>query len=230
MTSLLTERFVAPSSVREIRAVDLTRRRAVHELAGRTVWCASALPEGGARARRLRASLRWAHDDGVRARELPVAEASELRETARALEAMLADSEALLGSEVRAGDVVVLHDAMTAPLVEAVRERGAHAVWHVQRRGVPRMRSSEEAMRLLHAYLAAADAYLVTWRQAAARGMRAQEIAALMPSPDVVTAKEIGERADRDLAWGRLIADVVHDDRHERVGGTRHPRPIVTAH
>jgi hypothetical protein len=36
--------------------------------------------------------------------------------------------------------------------------------------------------------------------------------------------------ADGDLAWGSLIADVVHDDRGERVGGTRHPRPIVAVH
>jgi hypothetical protein len=249
MTSLVTERFGAPSSVREIRAADFARRRAVDQLAGRTVWCASALPEGRARARRLPASLRWAHDDGAVVRELPVAAASELRKAARALEAMAAggapagapgpaerevyasdsgNGESLLGNEVQPGDVVVLHDAMTAALVAAVRDRGAHAVWHVQPRGVPR--GSAEAMRFLRTYLDAADAYLVTWRQAAARGMLAREIAALMPSPGVLTTKEIGERADGDLAWGSLIADVVHDDRGERAGGIRHPRPIVAGH
>src|SRR4051812_10008407 len=90
MTSLVTERFGAVSTAREIRTADFARRRAVDELAGRTVWCASALPEGRPRARRLRASLRWAHDDGVVARELQVTGQSELREAARALEAMLA--------------------------------------------------------------------------------------------------------------------------------------------
>jgi hypothetical protein len=38
MTSLVTERFGAPSSVREIRAVDSARRRTVDELAGPATW------------------------------------------------------------------------------------------------------------------------------------------------------------------------------------------------
>jgi hypothetical protein len=250
MTSLVTERFGAPSSAREIRMADFARRRAVDELAGRTVWCASALREGRPRARRLRASLRWAHDDGVVARELQVTGSDELREAARAIEALLAGAaraaapgpaeseiyasdsgrEAMLGDEVRPGDIVVLHDALTAALVEAVRERGAHAVWTVQPRGRRRTRSSAEAMRFLQVHLAATDAYLVTWRQDVAHSVLAQAIGALMPSPDMLTAKEIGERADGDLALGCLIADVVHDDRGERVGGTRHARPIVAAH
>lgn len=251
MTSLVTERFGAPSSVRENRVADFARRRAVDQLAGRTVWCASALPEGRSRARRLRASLRWAHDDGVVTRELEVTGTAELRDVASVLEAMLAGAgasrppgpaerevyasdsgsgEARLGSEVRPGDVVVLHDAMTAALVTAVRERGAHAVWHDQPRRVRRTGPSAEAMRFLRAYLAATDAYLVTWRQAAARGRLAHEIAALMPSPDVLSAKEIGERTEGELAWGSLIADVVEDDRGERVGGMRHVRPVVAAH
>jgi hypothetical protein len=104
---------------------------------------------------------------------------------------------------------------MTAPLVEVVRERGAHAVLHVHPHRLVRP---------------ATDAYLVTWRELAPGGRVADEIAALMPSPDLVTAKEIGERADRDLAWGCLIADVAHDARGDRVGGTRHARPVVVAH
>jgi hypothetical protein len=248
MTSLVTERFGAPSTMREIRMADFARRRAVDELAGRTVWCASALQEGRPRARRLRASLRWAHDDGVMVRELQMTGSDELREAARAIEAMLAgaaraaapgpagtevyasESEAMLGSDVRPGDIVVLHDALTAALVDAVRERGAHAVWAVQPRSRRRTRSSAEAMRFLQEHLAATDAYLVTWRRGVARGGLAQAIGALMPSPDMLAAKEIGERADGDLALGCLIADVVHDDRGERVGGTRHARPTVAAH
>lgn len=189
MTSLVIERFGDPSIRREVRVARFERGRALDDLGGRTVWCASALPHGRARSRRLQASLRWTHDGGVVTRELNVT-----------------GPGALL--DVRPGDVVVFHDAVSATMAEAVRDRGAHALCHVQ-------------PRLARGRVAAADAYLVTWRR---------EIAALMPSPDLLAAKEIAERADADLAWGVLIADVVEDDRGERVGGTRHVRPVVAAH
>jgi hypothetical protein len=41
-------------------------------------------------------------------------------------------AEALIGGTVAPGDVVVLHDALTVALARAVRERGAHAIWHVR--------------------------------------------------------------------------------------------------
>ena len=39
MTSLVIEQFVAPDSDRAVRRLELTRRRAANDLAGRTVWC-----------------------------------------------------------------------------------------------------------------------------------------------------------------------------------------------
>jgi hypothetical protein len=64
--------------------------------------------------------------------------------------------------------------------------------------------------------------------------MLAERIAALMPSADVVAAKEIAAAdaaADRrhNAAWSSVLADVVHADRGESVGGTLQARPAVPA-
>jgi len=47
--------------------MEFARKRIVTDLAGRTVWCASAHSEGGSAARRLRGYLAWADGDGVAA-------------------------------------------------------------------------------------------------------------------------------------------------------------------
>jgi hypothetical protein len=252
----MMEEVGVPSSVRSSRAFESARRRAVDELAGRTVWCAAALPEGQASADRLRAYLQWAETGDVVAGTLEVDVADEpLRALAQRLDRMLtgaaassarlgpADreiytegtegSEALVGAGVGHDDVVVLHDALTAMLVEAIRERGAHAVWHVQMGVAPRD-AAGEAWTFLRRYTPAVDAYLTTWSEPTGRGVLAERIAALMPSADVVAAKEIAAAdaaADRrhNAAWSSVLADVVHADRGESVGGTLQARPAVPA-
>jgi hypothetical protein len=250
VTSLVTERFGAPTTARESRRLERARSRAVDELSGRTVWCAWALGDGRSRAQRLHDGLDWAGADGVRAGWLEVGGADPLRETAEHLEAMLggrdtpdpggaerdacADGagagESLAGDDVRPGDVV-FHDALTVLLSQAVRENGAHAVWHVRIAAPRQAGAAESAMDFLRTYTSAVDAYIVSWTPQAARGAPARELAALLPAVGVMTAKEIGDpQAADDLAWGSLLADVVHADRDERVGGTLHrPRPTIAA-
>ena len=151
MTSLTIDHLDPPSTVRRMRAVEAVRWRALDELSGRTVWCASALPGRSASARRLRASLQWGGGGGLRSGVLEVDADERLRHLAQRLEAMLEGAspsrlgdaerelcaEGVRGSEDLVGavspdDVVVVHDALTALLAEALRERGAHAVWHVE--------------------------------------------------------------------------------------------------
>jgi hypothetical protein len=119
---------------------------------------------------------------------------------------------------VRRDDVVLLHDALTALLAQAVRERGAHAVWCA---GVaapaPGRPGAREAWQFLRSCTTGVDAYLTRW----GRG-----VAVVMPSADVVTVRA---DPDRELGWRSALADVIRGDRDETVGGTLHPRPAVAA-
>ena len=113
-----------------------------------------------------------------------------------------------LAADVRPDDIVVLHHPLTARRADAIRQRGAHAVWHViQARGPA----------------PAIDAYLTTGRTADG----ARVVAALIPGAGVVIAKEIRGATYRDVGWCSLLADVVRTDRGECVGGTLHARPAV---
>jgi hypothetical protein len=119
---------------------------------------------------------------------------------------------------VHEDDVVLLHDALTALLAEAVRERGAHAVWCVSVAAPARSGpGAREAWRFLRSLTTGVDAYVTRW----GRGL-----AAVMPSADLVTARA---EPDTKLGWIGVLADVVRGDRDETVGGTRHPRPAVAA-
>jgi hypothetical protein len=53
--------------------------------------------------------------------------------------------------------------------------------------------------------------------------------AALMPCAGLCVAKDLDARLDDELGWTSLLADVVHSDRDETVGGMRHARPVVAA-
>jgi hypothetical protein len=191
--SLLMEQFRAPSGTRDARAFDSARKRILAELAGRTVWCASAPRADSAAARRLREHLQWADDDGVAAQWLPVPES-------RSSEDAVAD--------VRPDDIVVLHDPLTAAPAEAIRQRGAHAVW---------------LLISPHAPAPAIDAYVVTGRTPDG----ALVVAAVMPCAGIVSAKEMRGGSYRDVGWGSVLADVVARDREECVGGTLHARPAI---
>jgi hypothetical protein len=107
---------------------------------------------------------------------------------------------------VCAHDVVVLRERPEPDLMQALRELGAHVVWHIERR-------PPEPAR-------AVDAYVMTWDHG---------FAALMPCAGILVAKDLDARLDDELGWTSLLADVVHSDREETVGGRRHVRPLVAA-
>ena len=72
------------------------------------------------------------------------------------------DGDALIPDEVRAGDVVVLHDPIAAALAPAIRERGGHAIW---RTSIGRWEgNATAAWRFLHRSSPALDAYVTAWR------------------------------------------------------------------
>jgi trehalose synthase len=255
VTSLIVEHFGVPSSPRDARALELTGRRATAELAGRTVWCACALPRARELAAALRDRLEWAGDEGVSAGRMEVHGDEPLPELAQRLDEMLRgrppggselgpvdgeiyaegarNGESLLGDGVRPDDVVVVHDPLTAALAEAIRARGAHAVWHVTIRGG---RAADAARAFMRRHTGPIDAYVMTWRRPVGRGLVEESMTAVMPSADVVAARELGAEYPTDeghrsrteeVGWSALLADVINGDRHQTVGGTRHARPSV---
>jgi len=183
VATLIVERFGPPSTARSAQRLDNVRRRADAVLAERTVWSATASGRGRARADGLRSALGGVH--GLDA----------------------ADEDQL--APVRRADVVVVHDAITAGLAEAIRERGARVI--VSADGVS-------------APIPGAHAYVIEWRVPDALG-----VCAAIPAAREVAAKVARDHADRGLAWRTLLADVLDADTGETVGGTFHPRPAVPA-
>jgi hypothetical protein len=142
------------------------------------------------------------------------------------------DGDTLVGRAVGAEDVVVVHDALSALLARALRERGAHTVWRVQVTEHP-VAAEREALEFLRRFTPGIDAYILTWVERGPRDAVVERVAAAMPSAGVVVAKEfpLGAASDEPerLAWRTTLAEVVRGDRGERVGGTLHARPSVAA-
>jgi hypothetical protein len=261
MPTLVIDRLEPPSSARRARRSDLGRARAADRLAGRTAWCASALTSGRGAARTLRGCL--IADGCVPAHELEVAPEEPFRELASRLDqalrlasavasaaaiqggplgrreqAMYAEGarggEALAGDAIGSGDIVVLHDALTAALAEAVRGRGAHVVWDVPLGVAPGGTAIVAGWDFLRPHARAVDAMVMSWNDPGDRPPGVEHIGAAMPSPGLFATKEIaatGAEAERlhNRGWSTLLADIVDRDRGECVGGTLHARPAVPA-
>ena len=224
MTRLISARLGAPS-----RALELARRKAVDELAGRTVWFATALTGGRGVAQTLLERFDRVGAGDVAVGRVEMAPGEPLEDLAGRLAVSgspfgaaerelcatgVESGEGWVGDAVAADDVVVLQDPLSALLAQAVRERGAHAVWYVT------VSAPREAVDHLRSYLPALDAYVVA---------STRWVAALMPAADVMARRELTARGApaRDVAWGSVLADVVHGDRAESVGGRHHARPAV---
>ena len=147
--------------------------------------------------------------------------------------------EALGGDAARRDDVVVIHDVPCVALAQAVRERGPHVVWHLSSAAGDPATTAEVVATFLAPHAAAVDAYLLSWREADRYGRPAAGVAALMPCVSLVAAKRMGagqpagepgasKRRREAVGWSSALADVVNDDRHERVG-MLHARPRVAA-
>lgn len=212
MTSFLIEQVNAPASSRDARVLDAIRRRTADGLAGRTVWCAAALPAGRGSAQRLRDHIRWTQESGVGSERLDVPAGAPLRRLAQGLEEMMtgsaarparldaedretyadgvADGEAAVEGRVRPDDVVVLHDPATATIAEAVRDQGAHAVWQLRLTTGSRA-AIAEALAFLSGYTSHVDAFVMTYPQRPRHGVQVTRIAAVIPAGGIVAAKDV---------------------------------------
>jgi hypothetical protein len=253
MTSLLIEHFDAPASTRDVRAMGAAEDRVGDVLAGRTVWCAMALAAASQAAQQLRARLEGAGPQ-VAAEPLFVDAGDQLRSVSERLDGMLVGArhpgagvgsaeqelyadgarggDELVPDSVVAEDVVVAHDALSALVARAARERGAHAVVRF-RVAAGEGTSALRALDFLRSFTSGVDAYVLTWLERGPRGEAVERVAAAMPSAGIVAAKEFPLRLsgdqERRLAWRMALAEVVRSDRGECVGGRLHPRPTVAA-
>jgi hypothetical protein len=253
MTSLIMERFDTPGSARGIRAFGAAGERSGDVLGGRTVWCTVGLAAASTAVRELGACIAGA-GPALAVAPLPVQEPDEqLRVLAQRIDEMISgheghprldrrdgrmyaraasESEGPIGDGVGPGDVVVAHDALSAARCQAVRARGAHAVWHIRiARSWPN--PARQALEFVGRFTPGIDAYLLSWIERRAHGEMVERVAAAMPSAGIVATKEFPvryrSREPRRLAWRMALAEVVRSDRDEAVGGTLHPRPTVAA-
>jgi trehalose synthase len=253
VTSLVIEQFHAPDTHRRALRLESVRRRAADQLAGRSVWCIGAAPLETDAADALQRCLRPVRADGVASQRRSLQLGEPLIGLMERLDAMLrgvtmlgpalgsgeedaylkgrADADALIPAEVQAGDVVVLHDPIAAALATAIRERGAHAIW---RTSIGRWESNAAAAwRFLHRSAPALDAYIAAWRSERTGSLGGPALAAYISAPGVVSAKAVDvtgpDQRAAEICWTTLLADVVRDDRAERVGGTVQARPSVAA-
>src|SRR5205085_11368821 len=93
VTRLVIEQFAAPDSDRAVRRLELTRRRAADDLAGRTVWGVALADRARHGADALRNRLA-ALCEGMASRRVPI---HGDRSLVRAVE----DADGLLGDDVR---------------------------------------------------------------------------------------------------------------------------------
>jgi hypothetical protein len=215
----MVEHLERPTTLRQVRAVGAARDRVADVLAGRTVWCAMALPGLARAANQLRALLDGAAP-GVAAVRLQLTAGEQLRGLAEQLD-----------RRVDPGDIVVAHDALSATAAPAMRERGAHAVWRVLLSR--RSRNAEHRALGFLPVFGRLDAYLLGWRERGPGGQITERVAAAMPSAGMIAAKEFAVAPPgedwRRLVWWMALAEIVRSDREECVGGTLHPRPAVPA-
>jgi hypothetical protein len=250
MAAVSSDRIGPPAGLHERRVLAWLGSRAGDVLAGRVVWCAAALPGGHTAGRRLGELLHG----GLNIAPLPVEAADPPAELSRELEAMLAGvpsprslgaaarteyvrgaelAESSLVGRVRRGDVVVLHDCFTVSFTTALRDRGAHAIWHLRRRS----RSGAPCVRAAIDFLdrgggGAVDAVMIDERV----GIDGPErVTAFLPGAALLDIREVSGGGDASragrvaLAWTSLLGDIVEADRADHVGGTIRVRPVVPA-
>ena len=212
MAAVRSDRIGIPLGLHERRVLAWLRSSAGDALAGRRVWCAACRPAGQVAGRRLWDLLK-----------------DDLEIESLAVEA----AEPVLGERVRPGDVVVLHDSFTVSSAAALRDRGAHTVWHLRGQSGSAAAGVRAAVALLdRSGPTAVDAVVVDER---VRSGGPERVAALIPASQHLDIREVhlgrdAARAQRQaLAWISVLGDIVEEDRADHVGGTIQARPVVAA-
>jgi trehalose synthase len=211
--ALSLARFAALLPPERVRAFEDKAAAARTLLAGRIVWNINATAQGGGVAEMLQTLLAYARGAGVDARWLVLSGTAEffavtkrihnvlhgapgdggpLGEAERRLyQRVLADNLATCIGEIRAGDIVLLHDPQTAGLAEGLRHRGAHVVWrcHIGRDTANEL--TDRGWAFLRPHLQAAEALIFSRASYMPDWVPRESAWVIPPSIDPFTAKNI---------------------------------------
>jgi trehalose synthase len=203
-------------------------------LAGRVVWNVNSTARGGGVVELLRPLVGYARGSGVDARWLVIdgtpaffevtkrlhnrlhgseGDGGALDERARELyESVLAENAAAISQQVRAGDVVIVHDPQPAGLVSTLRAAGAIVIWrcHV---GVDEPNDLvRDAWAFLLPFIHDADGYVFSREEYVWDGLDRDRVALIAPTIDVFTPKN---RELEQHVVGRILraAALIKDDK-----------------
>ncbi len=202
------EQFLEPPRVERLR---IFAARAQEQLRGTVVWNVNATAQGGGVAELLQAILSYGRGAGVDTRwlvldgdpwffaitkrlhnllhgsagdggELGPTELEHYREV---LDANLAS----MATQVREGDIVLLHDPQTAGMVAGLQDLGALVVWrcHIGRDVVSEV--DQVGWDFLRPFVEGADAFIFSRRQYAQPWVPQQKLWVIPPSLDPFSTK-----------------------------------------
>src|ERR1022692_2224022 len=204
---------------RLIRTADEFRDR----LGGRTVWNVSSTAVGGGVAEMLQVLLGYVEDFDIPSRWMVITGDAEffvltkrlhnqihgemaggpLGEADRAHYArMLAANAAELVTQVRPGDLVLLHDPQTAGLAAALAEAGAQVAWRSHIGLDWENEATRAAWSFLRPHLAAARGYVFSRREYVPSWIPREHVAIIPPSIDPFSPKN--QHLDDDTVRGIL--------------------------
>lgn len=210
LPSLPLERFrsVMGEQFAEIEP-EIARARA--QLAGRVVWHVNSTARGGGVAEMLRSYLAYARGAGVDVRWVVIPGDPQFFEITKRLhnhlhgnsgdggplgaaehhayERGLAPAAEALAKQVRAGDVVYLHDPQTAGLVSSVHALGAAVIWRCHVGDDGRNELVHGAWDFLRPDLGDADALVFSRRQFVWEGLEDRLIWIMAPTIDAFSPK-----------------------------------------
>jgi trehalose synthase len=206
-------------------------------LDGRVVWNVNATASGGGVAEMLQALLAYSLGAGVDTRWLVLdgnpeffkltkrihnllhgsaGDGGQLGQAERDIyESVLADNADALASEVRRGDVVLLHDPQTAGMAEGLEAAGAHVVWRSHVGKDATNEQTDQAWQFLRPYVDHAEAVVFSRMEYVPDTIDRDRLRIVMPSLDPFTAKNADISAS-DVAATLVHAGLVDLDAHGR--------------
>jgi trehalose synthase len=213
IAALPLERFSTLLSPERMQVIQKTAAAARQLLAGRVVWNINSTAQGGGVAEMLHTLLAYGRGAGVDTRWLVLRGTPEFFEVTKRLhnflhgsagdggplgdaertsyERVLADNLAACRCDIRAGDIVLLHDPQTAGLLAGLREVGAHLIWrcHIGRDDANQY--TDAGWAFLRPYLASAHAFIFSRQSYIPRFLTGENVQVIPPSIDPFTAKNL---------------------------------------
>ena len=180
-------------------------------LAGRTVWNVSSTAQGGGVAEMLHTMVAYGRGAGVETRWFVLTgdhrfftitkrlhnllhgyagdgaglQAGDLDHYQRVLARNLAGWQ----DQVRPGDIVMLHDPQTAGMVDALRDRGVHAVWRCHIGADRTNEHTERGWEFLRPFVEAAEVCVFSRKSYAPAWLPAERVCVIPPSLDPFSVK-----------------------------------------